>query len=79
MRGTVRHRFPVYEENDFKTWVSRIANPKFSTLDDQKIYSDFFVCDTHFTEDCRSPGTKRLNRGSLPTLCLLGEYFNGYM
>lgn len=71
--GTTRHTFPVYEEEQFKIWVQRIANPKFCGLDDYIVYKNFLVCDEHFSAYCKSAGTKRLKKFSLPTLNLPGK------
>lgn len=75
-RSGTRHRFPVYEENVFKIWVERIAHPIFSQLDDYGIYNSYVVCNNHFSQDCASPGTKRLKHYSLPTLYLPGMYLS---
>ncbi|KAJ8875747.1 hypothetical protein PR048_023646 [Dryococelus australis] len=75
--GTVRHSFPVYDEEEFNIWLQRIANPKFDGLDDIAIYKDILVCDEHFNVHCKSAGTKKLEKFSLPTLNLPGAVLRG--
>lgn len=36
--------------------------------DPQIVYNKKRICGAHFTNDCLSPGTKRLNCNSYPTL-----------
>jgi hypothetical protein len=58
-----RHRFPKGDENIFNKWVNNVRHPKFEGLNKDQIYRSYYVCDRHFEEEFKVPGTKR---GLLP-------------
>lgn len=64
-----KHVFPQNDE-DFNTWLQRCNNNKLFHLDKSVVRRRYAVCHLHFAESCDSPGTKKLKKGSLPTLFL---------
>ncbi|XP_064212928.1 uncharacterized protein LOC107398865 isoform X2 [Tribolium castaneum] len=64
-----RHRFPK-DVDLCNSWVQNIGCPKLSTLSTAELYNKF-VCDIHFEEYYRVPGTKRgLRKDAIPSLQL---------
>lgn len=43
--------------------------------DPNMVYNKKRICASHFTADCSSPGTKRLNANAYPTLNMPGNLF----
>lgn len=68
-KTVVRHAFPKNDE-DFQEWVERTGNPVLKGLPKAVVLKKYAICRNHFDESCLSPGTKRLNFRSLPTLHL---------
>lgn len=71
--GIVVHRFPN-PRTDFlrlKKWIDLVGLNK---MDPNDVYKKKFICNNHFDEQSFSPGTKRLNAKSCPTLLLPGTY-----
>lgn len=64
------HRFPdpKTDMHRLKTWVKIVFGVHKLSDEIAAIYYNKYVCDTHFTSDCLSPGTKRLKKNALPTL-----------
>jgi len=67
--GERKHVFPK-SEDDFNIWLQRCCNEKLFNLDKCIVRSHYAVCHIHFDLSCESPGTKKLKKGSLPTLYL---------
>ncbi|XP_029348605.1 uncharacterized protein LOC115035096 [Acyrthosiphon pisum] len=70
--GIVVHRFPN-PRTDFvrlKKWIDLVG---LNEMDPNDVYKKKFICNNHFDEQCFSPGTKRLNARSYPTLLLPGS------
>lgn len=42
-------------------------------MDPEAAHKNYRVCDLHFSQFCRIPGSKKLKFGSLPTLNLPGK------
>lgn len=59
-KSTVRHLFPR-DVKLFKIWVYLSRNPKLRNLGINEVHKSFVMCEKHFADDCRSPGTKKLN------------------
>lgn len=72
-KTVLRHRFPK-DKNTFDVWVKRSGNNKLLNKPIDIVYKSFIMCDKHFEETCRSPGSKKLITNSLPTLNLPGKY-----
>lgn len=70
-----KHVFPQ-TDSDFIIWVERCNNPKLYELDKSVIRRRYAVCHKHFDKCCESPGTKKLKKGSLPTLYLQKSNIN---
>lgn len=68
-RDIIKHAFPKIDK-DFQEWVQRSGNPILKDLSKSEIHRKYAICRNHFDESCLSPGTKRLNFRSLPTLHL---------
>jgi hypothetical protein len=67
-----RHRFPKGDENIFNKWVNNVRHPKFEGLNKDQIYRSYYVCDRHFEEEFKVPGTKRgLRKDAMPSLFLI--------
>lgn len=70
---STRHRFPTVNlENDdvFNVWLERMNNPKLKTLNKEKIYKNYYVCDRHFSEEDRIPNSNKLKKRVIPSLFL---------
>lgn len=66
----VCHRFPN-PRNDLerlKRWIEIVGG--LDNLDPNSVCSKKFICVLHFTNDCSSPGTKKLNAHAYPTINL---------
>ncbi|XP_014245425.1 uncharacterized protein LOC106664320 isoform X2 [Cimex lectularius] len=61
---------PVFDEKVYNIWVDRIGNPILEATEPQIVHKRYRVCDRHFSDYCRIPGSKKLKVGSLPTLHL---------
>ncbi|XP_063236981.1 nucleoprotein TPR-like isoform X2 [Bacillus rossius redtenbacheri] len=73
-RTETRHRFPrVCDVERFQHWKRVIASPKLALISNEHIYKVYRICNSHFSADCFSPGTKRLNANCVPTLLLPGS------
>lgn len=68
--GITKHRFPKNDTPRFLVWVKRSGNRKLLNMAHEKIYESYVMCDLHFDSSCHSPGTKKLNHNSTPTLLL---------
>ncbi|VVC35963.1 Zinc finger, C2CH-type [Cinara cedri] len=68
-RNTTKHAFPKIDD-DFQLWVERTCNPILKNMSKGDVLKKCAICRKHFDESCLSPGTKRLNYRSLPTLHL---------
>lgn len=68
-RNITKHSFPRIDD-DFQLWVERTGNPMLKNMSKNDVLRKFAVCRKHFDESCLSPGTKKLNFRSLPTLHL---------
>jgi len=70
----VCHRFPN-PRNDLgrlKEWIKLVG---LYDMDPETVYRNKFICATHFTEDCTSPGTKLLKMNSIPTLSIPSKLY----
>lgn len=52
-----RHLFPKNNPPLFKKWVNQVRNPKLDNKTLEEIYKSYRVCDLHFSERDRVPGT----------------------
>jgi len=43
-------------------------------MDPISVYNKKFICARHFTSNCSSPGTKRLNANAYPSINLTSKY-----
>lgn len=68
-KTTIRHLFPR-DETRFKIWIQCSGNPKLNNFSIDEVYRSFVVRVKHFENNCKSPGTKKLNRNAIPTLML---------
>lgn len=64
-----KHVFPQ-NDDDFNMWLQRCNNDKLFHLEKSVVRRRYAVCHLHFDRSCDSPGTKKLKKGSLPTLFL---------
>lgn len=51
-----------------KSWIKIVGG--LDDLDPFIVYSKKFICAMHFTNDCSSPGTKKLNANAYPSVNL---------
>lgn len=65
----VCHRFPN-PRNDLARLSKWIEIVGLDNIDPESVYKNKFICSLHFTEDCSSPGTKKLKMNSMPTLSI---------
>ncbi|XP_066250619.1 uncharacterized protein [Euwallacea similis] len=68
-----KHRFPNPNRDSelFKIWLKQVGNPLLASKTSQQVLGSYLVCDLHFSEVDRTPGTKRgLRRGAFPTQLL---------
>ncbi|XP_066155146.1 uncharacterized protein [Euwallacea fornicatus] len=68
-----KHRFPNPNRDIelFNIWLKQVGNPLLASKTRQQILGSYLVCDLHFSEVDRTPGTKRgLRRGAFPTQLL---------
>jgi len=77
-RHTIRHRFPRDEET-CSIWVQKTGNDKLFNKSVLEIFKGYVICDKHFDASCKSPGFKKLNPGSIPTLNLPGKTLYLYL
>lgn len=63
------HRFPNLRTDmeGLKTWM-KIVGLEYE--DPNLVYAKKYICSLHFTSNCSSTGTKRLNANALPSLFL---------
>lgn len=70
--GVTSHRFP--NPRLFSTrlveWMKLVG---IENEDPNLVYKNRRICAAHFTTDCSSPGTKRLNANAYPTLNMCGN------
>ncbi|XP_003243106.1 uncharacterized protein LOC100571446 [Acyrthosiphon pisum] len=68
-RDVICHRFPNprTDMERLKTWMEIVG---LKNEDPCLVYAKKYVCSLHFTSDCSSIGTKRLNAKALPSLFL---------
>ncbi|CAI6355198.1 unnamed protein product [Macrosiphum euphorbiae] len=74
-RNVRKHYFPK-NDLEFRIWVKRAGNDKIINLSKEEITKKYAICTLHFQDSCRSIGTVRLNKGSLPTMFLPSIYNN---
>ncbi|KAJ8893126.1 hypothetical protein PR048_005709 [Dryococelus australis] len=68
-------RFPhVCDTERFELGKRVITSPKFAHMRNEHIYKVYRIFNCHFSTDCFSLGTKRLNTNSVPTLLLPDTY-----
>lgn len=69
--GIVVHRFPNPRTDlaRLKKWIDLVG---LNVMDPIDVYNKKFICNNHFEKQSFSPGTKRLNANSCPTLRLPG-------
>lgn len=72
-RTVKKHVFPLIDA-EYDMWVLRTGNKKLEGLSKSHVRKTFLVCCNHFSNSCYSTGTKRLKRGSMPTLLLPSMY-----
>ena len=72
-RMVKKHVFPLIAV-EYDLWVLRTGNKKLEGLSKSYVRKTFLVCCNHFSSSCYSTGTKRLKRGSMPTLLLPSMY-----
>lgn len=66
-----KHTFPIKDVSLFNKWVQQVQNPILNNKSDEQIYKSHRVCDLHFAENDKVPGTKRgLRKTAFPTLLL---------
>lgn len=70
----VCHRFPN-PRNDLERLKEWIKLVDLNDMDPETVYRNKFICAIHFTEDCSSPGTKRLKMNSIPTLSIPSKLY----
>ncbi|XP_025192187.1 uncharacterized protein LOC112592377 [Melanaphis sacchari] len=65
-KDVVCHRFPnpKTELQRLVQWMNIIG---LKNIDPESVYKKKFICEKHFTSDCSSPGTKRLNANAYPS------------
>ncbi|KAL5241326.1 hypothetical protein ACI65C_008736 [Semiaphis heraclei] len=68
-RNVRKHYFPK-NDLEFRIWVKRTGNDKIINLSKEEVIKKYSICTLHFQDSCRSIGTVRLNKGSLPTMFL---------
>ena len=81
-KTSTRHRFPVYEEEVFNTWLERIQNSDLTSKHPMDVYKTSYICERHFLQVCVVPNSKRkmLNHYSRPTVDLPSKnYFLYYI
>jgi len=63
------HRFPNPKQHMERllTWIEQVG---LKECDSYVIYQKKYICALHFSLDCSSPGTKKLNANAYPTLLL---------
>ncbi|XP_022170434.1 uncharacterized protein LOC111033816, partial [Myzus persicae] len=68
-KDVICHRFPNPRSDmeRLKTWM-KIVGLEYE--DPYLVYNKKYICSLHFTSNCTSPGTKRLNANSIPSLFL---------
>ncbi|XP_015375552.1 PREDICTED: uncharacterized protein LOC107170058 [Diuraphis noxia] len=66
-KEVICHRFPNprTDMERLKTWM-KIVGLEYD--DPNLVYAKKFICSLHFTSNCSSIGTKRLNANALPSL-----------
>ncbi|CAH1958488.1 unnamed protein product [Acanthoscelides obtectus] len=70
-RNSKRHTFPKHDAPLFNKWIEQVRNPVLDNKSLEQIYKRHLVCDLHFSESDKVPGTKRgLKRTAFPTLHL---------
>jgi len=74
-RNVRKHYFPK-TDLEFRIWVKRTGNDKIINLSKEEVIKKYAICTLHFQDSCRSIGTVRLNKGSLPTMFLPSIYNN---
>ncbi|XP_063237793.1 uncharacterized protein LOC134539574 [Bacillus rossius redtenbacheri] len=67
---SIRHRLPKNDDVSYKIWLERINNPRLLSLDKERVYKTYVVCERHFIDDCKNLGSKHLKIYSLPSLHL---------
>lgn len=69
----VCHRFPNprTDMERLKTWM-KIVGLEYE--DPYLVYAKKYICSLHFTSNCSSTGTKRLNANALPSMFLPIQY-----
>jgi len=65
----VCHRFPNPRKDmvRLQSWINILG---LENLDPMSVYSKKFICALHFSNDCSSPGTKKLNANAYPSINL---------
>ncbi|XP_029341590.1 uncharacterized protein LOC115033355 [Acyrthosiphon pisum] len=68
-KGLVCHRFPNPRIHmpRLLEWIKIVG---LDNMTPDTVYTTKFICAMHFTSDCSSPGTKRLNANAYPTINL---------
>lgn len=63
-----KHTFPKNDVDLFNKWINQVQNPILKNKTHQQIYGTYTVCDLHFSDHDRVPGTKRgLRKTAFPT------------
>lgn len=63
-----RHTFPKKNQELFKKWVNCVQNPILKNKSNDQIYKSYWVCDVHFSDFDKVPGTLRgLRTTAIPT------------
>lgn len=66
-----KHTFPMKDVTLFNKWVLQVQNPILNNKSQEQVYKSYRVCDLHFAECDKVPGTKRgLRKTAFPTLLL---------
>lgn len=68
------HRFPNPRLHKARLldWIRLVG---LSNMNPEIVYNKKRICHSHFSDDCFSPGTKRLNANAYPTLFMPGKLF----
>lgn len=66
------HPFPKNDQQLFDIWKGCVSNFRFRILTDEEIARQYVVCDDHFVDSCKIPGTNNLKKCSIPTLNVSG-------
>lgn len=73
-KGT-RHRFPnpCKDRIRYNKWVELTGNAKLYDVEPMRVYENYRVCHSHFTDDSKS-ANMYIKRTSLPSLLLPGKF-----